>query len=293
MLSVADTAAELAEHAAAHDSHGYSQPNRAGVGTGATAGEWVTVSDGRTYGIATGDRDCSSLAVECYAAQGVDCGGAWSTSDMERKMVASGNFVSLPRDTWRNPKRGDLLLAPGKHVAVALGGGRVAEAVRSENHSTHGQLGDQDGGEIITRGLYDDDWTCVLRYVGPEREQTSDEPAAEPEEEEEEDMPTECLISIPKSGDMPCSVTVYVCGDRVHDLANPEVVKYLNEVYKACHGKDIPCFEMSAAPDFPAFQRVLQGLRGGIPDPSIIPNVDCYVPRSGNRADGCTGTEGM
>lgn len=293
MLSVAYTAAELAEHMATHDAHGYSQPNRAGVGTGATAGEWVTVSDGRTYGIATGDRDCSSLAVECYAAQGVDCGGAWSTSDMERKMVASGNFVSLPRDTWRNPRRGDLLLAPGKHVAVALGGGRVAEAVRSENHSTHGKLGDQDGGEIIIRGLYDDGWTCVLRYVGPEREQASDEPATEPEEEEEEDMPTECLISIPQSGDMPCSVTVYVCGDRVHDLANTEVVKYLNEVYKACHGRDIPCFEMSAAPDFPAFQRVLQGLRGGIPDPSIIPNVDCYVPRSGNRADGCTGTEGM
>lgn len=168
MLSVADTAAELAEHMALHDSHGYSQPNRAGVGTGAAAGEWVTVSDGRTYGIATGDRDCSSLAVECYAAQGVDCGGAWSTHDMEAKMVASGNFVSLPRDTWRDPRRGDLLLAPGKHVAVALGGGRVAEAVRSENHSTHGQLGDQDGGEIIIRDLYDDGWTCVLRYCGPD-----------------------------------------------------------------------------------------------------------------------------
>lgn len=174
MLSVADTAAELAEHMAEHDVHGYSQPNRAGVGTGTTAGERVTVSDGRTYGIATGDRDCSSLAVECYAAQGVDCGGAWSTHDMEAKMVASGNFVSLPRDTWRDPRRGDLLLAPGRHVAVALGGGRVAEAVRSENHSTHGQLGDQDGGEIIVRDLYDDGWTCVLRYVGPEPEGAGD-----------------------------------------------------------------------------------------------------------------------
>lgn len=37
MLSVADTAAELAEHAARHDAHGYSQPNRAGVGTVAPA----------------------------------------------------------------------------------------------------------------------------------------------------------------------------------------------------------------------------------------------------------------
>lgn len=290
MLSVADTAAELAEHMAAHDVHGYSQPNRAGVGTGATAGEWVTVSDGRTYGIATGDRDCSSLAVECYAAQGVDCGGAWSTHDMEAKMVASGNFISLPRGTWRDPRRGDLLLAPGKHVAVALGGGRVAEAVRSELHSTHGQLGDQDGGEIITRGLYDDGWTCVLRYVGPEREQTSDEPATEPEEEEE-DMPTECVINVPQADDMACNFMVYVCGDRVHDIANPEALKYLNEVYRAVHGRDIPCFEMSGSRDFGAFQRFLQAIRGGIPSPEHYPAVDMFEPRSGDRSDGCRGTE--
>ena len=273
MLSVADTAAELAEHAALHDAHGYSQPNRAAVGTGATAGEWVTVSDGRTYGIATGDRDCSSLAVECYAAQGV-----------------SGNFMSLPRDTWRNPMRGDLLLAPGKHVAVALGDGRVAEAVRSENHSTHGQLGDQDGGEIIIRGLYDDGWTCVLRYIGPEREQTGDEPATKPEEEEEDDM-TECVINVPQADDMACNFMVYVCGDRVHDIANPEALKYLNEVYRACHGKDIPCFEMSGSRDFGAFQRFLQAIRGGIPSPEHYPAVDMFEPRSGERSDGCKGTE--
>lgn len=289
MLSVADTAAELAEHLATHDAHGYSQPNRAGVGTGATAGEWVTVSDGSTYGIATGDRDCSSLAVECYAAQGVDCGGAWSTSDMERKMVASGNFVSLPRDTWRNPKRGDLLLAPGKHVAMALGDGRVAEAVRSENHSTHGALGDQDGGEIIIRGLYDDGWTCVLRYVGPEREQTSDEPADGPEEGDGD--VTECVINVPQADDMACNFMVYVCGDRVHDIANPEALKYLNEVYRACHGRDIPCFEMSGSRDFGAFQRFLQAIRGGIPSPEHYPAVDMFAPRSGERSDGCKGTE--
>lgn len=287
MLSVADTAAELAEHAALHDAHGYSQPNRAGVGTGATAGEWVTVSDGRTYGIATGDRDCSSLAVECYAAQGVDCGGAWSTSDMERKMVASGNFVSLPRDTWRNPRRGDLLLAPGKHVAVALGGGRVAEAVRSENHSTHGALGDQDGGEIIIRGLYDDGWTCVLRYVGPEREQASDEPAAGETIDFGKEDEMNVIINVPKSDDMACDVMVWVCGDQVHDLASLEVVKYLQRVYAACHdGREMPVIEMSGSREVPEFQRFLQAVRGGIPDPSFFPAVDLLEARSEGRADG-------
>lgn len=292
MLSVADTAAELAEHAALHDAHGYSQPNRAGVGTGATAGEWVTVSDGRTYGIATGDRDCSSLAVECYAAQGVDCGGAWSTSDMERKMVASGNFVSLPRDTWRNPRRGDLLLAPGKHVAVALGGGRVAEAVRSENHSTHGALGDQDGGEIIIRGLYDDGWTCVLRYVGPEREDdtASTAPEEAPDTYEEDEM--NVIINVPQSDDMACDVMVWVCGDQVHDLASLEVVKYLQRVYAACHdGREMPVIEMSGSREVPEFQRFLQAVRGGIPDPSFFPAVDLLAARSAERADGNDGTE--
>lgn len=294
MLSVEERAAQIMEHLCSHSAHGYSQPNRQGVGTGGGRGETVTLSDGSTVSISVGDRDCSSASIECYAAQGVDCGGAPDTGDMRRCMVASGNFEALPASTWRSPRRGDLLLTERNgHVAMALGKGQLGEFLRSENHTIHGQVGDQDGGESVIRGLYDDGWDCVLRYCGPEREETSDEPATEPEEEEEEDMPTECLISIPQSGDMPCSVTVYVCGDRVHDLANPEVVKYLNEVYKACHGRDIPCFEMSAAPDFPAFQRVLQGLRGGIPDPSIIPNVDCFAPRSGNRADGCTGTEGM
>lgn len=291
MLSVGQTAAEIALHEAGDPQHGYSQPNRAGIGTGGGVGEWVTVSDGRSYGISPGDRDCASLAIECYAAQGVDCGGAWYTLDMREKMLASGNFMALPASTWRNPEPGDILLTErNRHAAVAVGGGRLVEALRSESHSTHGALGDQDGGEIWVRDLYDDGWTCVLRYVGPERDQASDEPAAEPAEEEE-DMPTECVINVPQADDMACNFMVYVCGDRVHDIANPEALKYLNEVYRACHGRDIPCFEMSGSREFGAFQRFLQAIRGGIPSPEHYPAVDMFEPRSGERSDGCRGTE--
>lgn len=170
MLTRADAAAEVMEHLCAHDAHGYSQPNRAGVGTGGTASETVTLSDGSTVSIAAGDRDCSSACIECYTVVGVDCGGAWYTGDMVAKMVATGNFSKLPASTWRSPQRGDLLVAQGKHVAMALGGGKLGEALRSENRSTTGAVGDQDGWEILTRSLYDDGWDCVLRYRGPEME---------------------------------------------------------------------------------------------------------------------------
>ena len=170
MLSVADTAAELMEHLANHNAHGYSQPNRGGIGTGGGVGEYVTVSDGRTYGIALGDRDCSSAAIECYAAQGIDCGGAYYTGDMVADMVASGNFEKLPGSTWREAGRGNLLVATGKHTAMALGGGKLGEAAISETGGLHGQVGDQTGYEIRIRDMYDDGWDAVLRYCGPERE---------------------------------------------------------------------------------------------------------------------------
>ncbi len=170
MLSYPDAAAELMEHLCTHDAHGYSQPNRAGVGTGATEGERVTLSDGTVVGIAIGDRDCSSAAIECYAALGVDCGGAWYTGDMVADMVASGNFKQLPRSSWGSSQRGDLLVNQGVHVAMALGSGRLGEAAISETGGIHGQVGDQTGREVRITAMYDDNWDCVLRYCGPERE---------------------------------------------------------------------------------------------------------------------------
>lgn len=179
-LSVEERAAQLMEHLCSHSAHGYSQPNRQGVGTGGGRGETVTLSDGSTVSISIGDRDCSSASIECYAAQGVDCGGATYTGNMRSRMVASGNFEALPASTWRNPRRGDLLLTERNgHVAMALGGGKLGEFLRSENHTIHGRVGDQDGGESVIRALYDDGWDVVLRYCGPEREEPEpEEPAA-------------------------------------------------------------------------------------------------------------------
>lgn len=169
-LSIEDRAAEIMEHLCTHGAHGYSQPNRQGVGTGGAVAETITLSDGTRVGIAAYDRDCSSAAIECYAAQGISVGGATYTGNMRSCMVASGNFRALPASTWKSPLRGDILLASSKHTALALGDGKLGEFLRSENHSIHGRVGDQDGGESVIRGLYDDDWDCVLRYCGPEPE---------------------------------------------------------------------------------------------------------------------------
>ena len=170
-LSIEERAAEIMEHLCTHSAHGYSQPNRQGVGTGGAVAETITLSDGTKVGIAAYDRDCSSAVIESFAALGVGVGGAWSTSDMERKMVASGNFRALPASTWKSPLRGDIMLTERNgHTALALGNGKLGEFLRSENHSIHGKVGDQDGGESVIRALYDDGWDCILRYCGPEPE---------------------------------------------------------------------------------------------------------------------------
>lgn len=173
MASVNERAAQIMEHLCTHSLHGYSQPNRQGVGTGGSPSETITLSDGSQFKIAYGDRDCSSAAIECYYVQSVNCGGASYTGNMKSCMVASGNFVALPASTWKNPKRGDLLLNSGKHVAMALGNGKLGEFLRSENHTIHGSVGDQDGGESVIRNLYNDNWDCVLRYVGPNSDSSS------------------------------------------------------------------------------------------------------------------------
>lgn len=92
MATVSERAAEVMEHLCSHSDHGYSQPNRAGIGTGGGVGEVITLSDGSTVGISYGDRDCSSAVIECYAALGVNCGGATYTGNMRSCMCGTGNF---------------------------------------------------------------------------------------------------------------------------------------------------------------------------------------------------------
>lgn len=171
MLSVAERAAEVMEHLCSHSAHGYSQPNRAGVGTGGAVSETITLSDGTKVGISGGDRDCSSACIECYAALGVDVGGATYTGNMRSCMTGTGNFKWHPWGTY-TARRGDIYLNETHHTAMCLGGGKLGEFSRSELHSTHGTKGDQDGWEshVTSFYTYSKGWDGVLEYVGPEPE---------------------------------------------------------------------------------------------------------------------------
>ena len=168
-LSYADAAAEVMEHMCSHSAHGYSQPNRAGVGTGGGRGETITLSDGSKVQISVGDRDCSSAAIECYAALGVDCGGASYTGNMQSCMTGTGNFRWISGYSSSAVRRGDILLNTSHHAAVALGGGRLGQFSISEHGTITGTRGDQTGRESNIRSLYNYPWNGILRYCGPSR----------------------------------------------------------------------------------------------------------------------------
>lgn len=165
MSTTSERAAQVMEHLCSHSAHGYSQPNRAGIGTGGDVAERITLTDGTVVGISFGDRDCSSAAIECYAALGVDCGGATYTGNMRRCMTGSGNFTWIADLSQR--QRGDILLNETHHAAVYLGNGKLGQFSISERGTTHGQRGDQTGYESNIKGYYNYPWNGVLRYTGP------------------------------------------------------------------------------------------------------------------------------
>ena len=280
MLSYPERAAQVMEHLATCPSHGYSQYSRWGDG----GTEVVTLSDGSTVTIATGDRDCSSAVCDAWErALPGSTGGATYTGNMRRGFTESGCFTWHPCGDGYQPKRGDVYLNETHHTEMYLGGGKMGGFNISETGGIDGAEGDQTGRESRIKDVYvySHGWDGILAYVGPETE----------EDEEEEDM-TEIIINVPKSDDMASNVMVYVCGDRVHDIADPEALRYLQQVYRAAHGgKEIPMMELSGSRECPEFQRFLQAIRGGVPSAEIFPAVDMLAGRSEERSDGNDGTE--
>jgi len=296
MLSQREAFARTCEHLCQHDGypgHGYSQISRLGDGTSET----IDLGDGVTVEIAGGDRDCSSMVVTALKAVGVDVRGASYTGNL-LNICNTGLFKAHRRSNGAcvdgySARRGDIYLNVTHHTAVCRygayeeGGDTLMQFSGSEHGTIDGAEGDQTGRESNIKPYYDYPWDYTLSW-------TSDGAmiGEETEEDEEEDDMTEIVINIPQSDDMAANIMVYVCGDQVHDIADPEALRILQQVYSAAHGgKEIPTMELSGSREKPEFQRFLQAIRGGIPSTSIFPAVDMLVGRSEERSDGNDGTE--
>lgn len=176
MLSYENIIAEVAEHLATHDSHGYSQPNRAGSGRI----ESIILSDGTLVSIHTGDYDCSEMVRTCVAAAGLIDWNYWAS------YMWTGNEDDVLRDagfdrySYANLhlKRGDILWMSG-HTGVYLGNNLMADAHGDEYHGISGpNVGDQTGAEIEIRPVWSCSWTRVYRYSGDPRVGYNDEDAS-------------------------------------------------------------------------------------------------------------------
>ena len=145
-MGIIDNAVARALEIAADDSHGYDQTSRWGP-----------------------DYDCSSLVIDCFKHAGLPLSCTY-TGNMRSDMMRCG-FVdatgSVDLGTGAGLERGDVLLNHVHHTAMYIGDGQLVQASINEyGTTTGGQIGDQTGREIYTRGYYNYPWNTVLRYKG-------------------------------------------------------------------------------------------------------------------------------
>lgn len=160
-LSVPERIAQVAEHFARHDSHGYSQPNR---GTGGT--EQVTLSDGTEVTVTDSDVDCSEMVrqcVNCALSGNYRAPIAYMWTGNEDEELRAQGFVRMAYSPTA-VRRGDVLWVKG-HTGVALGNGRQADAHGDEVGGITGpRRGDQTTHEVEVRDLRS--WTYIYRRAG-------------------------------------------------------------------------------------------------------------------------------
>ena len=99
-------------------------------------------SDRWNFNPSGGNCDCSSLVIHCLREAGFDTGSATYTGNLSGELTKRG-WTRLPANG--NPQPGDILLNDVHHVAVYLGGGKLAQASISERGTAYGKAGDQTG----------------------------------------------------------------------------------------------------------------------------------------------------
>lgn len=155
-LSVPERIAQIAEHFAKHDSHGYSQPNR---GTGSA--ETITLSDGSKVSVTSSDVDCSEMVRQCVNGGLGKKAIAYMWTGNEDEQLKAQGFTRMSYSASK-VQRGDVLWVKG-HTGIALGNGKQADAHGDEYGGITGpNRGDQTGYEVEVRSLRS--WTYIYRY---------------------------------------------------------------------------------------------------------------------------------
>jgi hypothetical protein len=165
-LTKMQRAVEIMRHLVTHDGsggHGYDQKNR--WGSGGT--ETLTLSNGASVTIPTGDFDSSSAVLTAYKAAGVNINGATYTGNMSQLLCATGAFERKPISFIASP--GDLYLNDRDHVAMCLQQkpDQLMEfSCNERGGATGGTVGDQTGRESRIGAFYNYPWNCILHFVG-------------------------------------------------------------------------------------------------------------------------------
>lgn len=111
-----------------------------------------------------GETDCSALVIYALKEAGFSTGSASYTGNMRSNLTKRGWKVVAVNG---NPQAGDILLNDINHVAVYIGGGKLAQASIDENgRATGGKGGDQSGRETNISPYYNYPWNCYLRWTG-------------------------------------------------------------------------------------------------------------------------------
>lgn len=119
-----------------------------------------------------GDYACSTLQITAYQQAGVPVKtkGATVTANMRDAFIAAG-FKDVTKDVnfsnCAGMLRGDVLITPGRHTEMYIGGKRLIGARGNAygDGPEHGKPGDQ-GGEIVKSAYFNNPWVFCLRYVG-------------------------------------------------------------------------------------------------------------------------------
>lgn len=168
-LTMNERAAQIMEHLVRHNSHGYSQVSRWGIGKHET----ITLSDGSKVTLSLGDRDCSSAVIDAWKGAGLKLKGATYTGNMRQAFLATGLFKWHPGTSY-SAKRGDIYLNERDHTAMCTHpygskhGDILAEFSISEKGTIDGVEGDQTGWESHERTYYNYPWNGILEYIGNE-----------------------------------------------------------------------------------------------------------------------------